>query len=670
MKRLRLLVPAACACLLLLAGCGKNDSSSSTSSASSDSGASSFPGMEADLARTVKAQADFYKTAALADLPTDLKWEDGADLPEFSSPDAKEGGTFHYYITDFPRTLRTIGPDATGGIRPYILDYVAVPWVNPHPNVPGAIYPGLAKEWAVDPKTKTVYFKIDPDARWSDGVPITTDDLVFSYYYMRSPLLNEPWYNDFYSKTYSSITVYDKLTFAITLAEWKPDAVLRAGNNVPIPRHAYGDFGPDWIQKYQWRPVPTTGAYEVVEKNIEKGRAVTITKVKNWWAHDKRFWRHRFNPDRYRLEVIRDPDKAFEAFARGDLDMFPLGQPKYWYESLPDTHPAVAAGYIVKTKFFNQIPRPDYGLWINSSKPQLSDNQVRVGLQYATNFDLVCAQYYRGDAVRLETRSDGYGWDMNPDVRARHFDPVRARAEFAKAGYDHQGPDGILQNAQGQRLSFTVTTYSSALRDLLSILQQEALKAGVEYKPEILDSTTGWKKVQEKNHEIALIALSRSVEMYPRYWEMYHGTNAYEDAYLGPDGKPVDKYSLGTPNPHPEKIRVQTNNMTETFIPALDKLIEQYDATTDMPTIKTLASQMEKIIYDDASWVNGWALPFHRTGYWRYVKWPKDFNVMQSRSAEEMFLHWIDEDAKKETEDARKSGKTFPPQILTFDQYK
>jgi microcin C transport system substrate-binding protein len=73
--------------------------------------------------------------------------------------------------------------------------------------------------------------------------------------------------------------------------------------------------------------------------------------------------------------------------------------------------------------------------------------------------------------------------------------------------------------------------------------------------------------VQEKQHEISLIALSRSVEVYPRYWELYHGSNAYEDAYLGKDGKEVTRASDGTPNPKPTRVRPQTNNMTMTFLP-------------------------------------------------------------------------------------------------------
>ena len=651
---------------VLLAGCGRKEASAPAA----DTAATGPSIMEADLARTLAEQPDFYRLKSAADLPADLNWQNSDDLPEFANPNAKQGGTFRYYIADFPRTTRTIGPDATGGIRQYLLDYVGVAYLHPHPNLAGEVYAGLASSWALAPDEKTVYFRLNPAARWSDGRPVTTADVVFSFYFMRSPHLREPWYNDFYTKTYDALTIYDEHTFAVTLAEWKPDALTRAGNLVPYARHAMQEFGSDWIEKFQWRVLPTTGAYELLDRNIERGRTVTLTKVKDWWARDLRFWRGRFNPDRYRLDVIRDPDKAFEAFVRGDLDMFPVGQPKIWYEMLPDTHPEVAGGFISKTKFFNRTPRPDWGLWINSHKPLLNQTEIRLGLHHATNFDLVCAQYFRGDAVRMETRSDGYGWRMHPDIMARRFDPVKARAHFAVAGFTTQGPDGVLVNAAGQRLSFTITTYLQTLRDLLPILQQEALKAGVDFRLEVLDSTTGWKKVQEKQHDIALVALSRSVELFPRYWEMYHGSNAYEDAYLAPDGSFTDKFFKGTPNPSPARVRVQTNNMTMTFDPELDRLIEAYDTAQTLDEIKTYAQAIEQRIHDVATWVNGWALPFHRTGYWRHIKWPEGFNAMQSRNAEEFFLHWVDEDERAATTAARRAGQKFPPLLLTYDQFK
>ncbi len=651
----------------LLVGCGKAPSSA-TPGATASATAANAP-MEADLARTLKEQADFYVFKTASDLPANLPWEDGADLPVFADLNAKKGGTFTYFIADFPRTLRTIGPDATGGIRPYLLDYVEPYFVERHPNFPGRGYAGLTSQWAVSLETKTVYYRIDPKARWSDGHPLTTADVVFSFYFFRSPHLRQPWYNDFFSKNYVQLIVYDAHTFALVHPERKPDLATRFGNFSPYPRHAFQDFGADWLDRFQWRSLPKAGAYVVQEKDVEKGRAVTLTRVKDWWGADKRFYRGRFNPDRYRLEVVRDPDKAVEAFARGDLDLMPLATPKYWYETLTENHPEVAAGRIVRFKFYNRVPQPDWGLWINTAKPLLADRQVRLGLQHATNFDLVCSQYFRGDAVRPQTRSDGYGWRMHPTIGPRPFDPVKAREYFAAAGFTRPGADGILTNAAGQRLAFTITTGRQEYRDMLPILKQEAVKAGLEFKLEVLDRTTGFKKVQEKNHEIALQALSRSVELYTRYWETHHGANAYLDAYTK-DGQPTPIATGSEANPQPRQVNVQTNNMTMTFLPELDRLIEAYDRAETLDEIKTLAARIEQIIYDDAAWVNGWKIPFYRGAYWRYVKWPAGFNPMESRNAEEFFVHWIDPEEKKEVVAARRSGRTWPAELKVFDQFK
>ena len=663
-----------CPALLLVAGCGKAPETPATT-AKSAAGATTAvapaagDGMEADLAKTVREQSDFYVFKTTADIPANLPWTDGANLPEFADPKAKKGGTFTTFISDFPRTLRTLGPDATGGIRPYLLDYVECYFAHPHPNVPDAAFPGVAAQWAVDPATKSVHYRIDPQARWSDGHPITTADVVFTFYFYRSPHIRAPWYNDFYTRNFTKLVVYDDHTFAFYHPDMKPDLVARFAAFAPYPRHALQDFGPDWIERYQWRTLPKTGAYQILDKDVDKGRAITLTRVKDWWAAEKRFFRGRFNPDRYRLEVIRDPDKAVESFARGDIDMMPLGTPKYWYETMPETHPEIAAGRIVRFKFYNRVPQPDWGLWINTAKPPLDNRDIRMGLHHASNFDLVCQQYFRGDAVRLQTRSDGYGWRMHPTISPRSFDPVKAREYFAKAGFTTQGADGILTNATGQRLTFTLTTGRQELRDMLPILKQEAVKAGLEINLEILDRTTGFKKTQEKNHEIALQALSRSVELYTRYWETHHGSNAYLDAYTK-DGKPTPFATGSVPNPKPVQVHVQTNNVTSTFIPELDVLIEAYDRAETMPEIKRLAEQIEGIIYQDGAWVNGWKVPFYRGAYWRYIKWPAGFNPMQSRNMEEFFVQWIDQDEKKDVAAARRSGRTYPAELKVFDQFK
>ena len=197
MRRASLLLASVCL-LALTSGCEPKHSPNATAPGAAEKTAAA-PDMEADLARTLVEQASFYQNRPITDVPSGLTWQNGSDLAEFADPAARKGGTFRYYMQDFPRTLRTIGPDATGGIRPYLLDYVAVYMLHAHPNVAGRMYPGLAREWAVDEASRTVYYRLDPDARWSDGRPVTTADVVFTFYLMRSPHLNEPWYNNFYS---------------------------------------------------------------------------------------------------------------------------------------------------------------------------------------------------------------------------------------------------------------------------------------------------------------------------------------------------------------------------------------------------------------------------------------------------------------------------------------
>ena len=110
--------------------------------------------------------------------------------------------------------------------------------------------------------------------------------------------------------------------------------------------------------------------------------------------------------------------------------------------------------------------------------------------------------------------------------------------------------------------------------------------------------------------------------------------------------------------------------MTSTFIPELDRLIETYDQATTMAEVKTLAAQIEQIIHDDAMWINGWATPFYRGAFWRYVKWPEGFNGAATDRAEELFLFWIDSAEREEIENARRNGKSYPADLLIYDQFK
>lgn len=615
------------------------------------------------------ANPDFFVVKTPADLPAGLVWENGADLPELGSPERKRGGTFQGRIQDFPRTLRTVGPDSNSGFRGLILDNNAVSFGQLHPDVPGPhrYFPGLATEWAVDLPTKTVYVRIDPAARWSDGPAVTTKDVFFMFWFFQGTYIQAPWYNNYYGigETYTRVTRYDDHTFAVTLTESRPDLLGRVLGLRPAPSHFYRELGDDFVSRYNWRFEPTTGPWVITDAELQRTATarnlITLTRLENWWANDKRQFRYRYNPDAMRLRVIRETTKAWEAFLLGELDAFGMNLAEYYYERLPDEHPLVKRGLIHKATFYNDVPRPNYGLWMNTAKAPLDDREVRLGIQHATNWQLVIDQYFRGDYVRLHTSNQGYGDMSHPTIRGRAFDVAKAREHFARAGYTQAGPDGILRKPDGTRLSVGVTTGYEALAPVLTILQEEARKAGIEYRVEILDASAAWKKVQEKNHDITFSAFGIGVELYPRYWETHHSANAYDQPFLE-DGK--------TPNPA-RKAKVQTNNLEAFALPEIDELITAYDKSDSLDAMREMAHRMEEIMFEHGSFSPGFALPFFRSATWRWVNFPEGHAYRFSGSALEYGIEWLDETAKAETLAAlRDMAKTFPPSVEVYDQWK
>jgi len=229
------------------------------------------------------AYPDFFQIRSLSDVPANLHWQDGSDLPEIGSPDAKKGGSEYVRIQDFPRTLRTVGPDSNGSFRRWILDDTAMSLGHRHPDLMD-FFPGLATAWAVDAKTKTVFVKLDPDAHWSDGVAITADDYFFTFWLNRSPYITAPWYNNYYNTQFTGITKYSDYLIAVTIPELKPDTDAKVLGLSPLPRHFYRQVGSDFIERYQWRIAPTTGPYVIHEKDLKKGRSVRLSRNPQWWA--------------------------------------------------------------------------------------------------------------------------------------------------------------------------------------------------------------------------------------------------------------------------------------------------------------------------------------------------------------------------------------------------
>ncbi|GKR01696.1 extracellular solute-binding protein [Aeromonas caviae] len=581
-----------------------------------------------------------------ATLPADLKWESNDTDPVYADPEAKRGGTFRDFMSSFPLTLRKYGPDSNGGFAAYVRE-TNLPLLSTHPVTRNPI-PMLANQWAFGADNKTLYFRINPKARWSDGQPVTADDWVFTLKMMRSKEINDPWYNNYYSTQISEVTKFDDHTLAITSGTEKSrEDLLEALPFTPEPSHAI-KLTANWVKEYNWKVLPVTGPYQIGE--LKKGKSVTFDRVKDWWGNDERYFQHRFNPDRIEIKVLRDQNIAWQHFLRGELDTFPLVMPNWWHDKSKTAE--FEKGYIERLWFYNQTPQPPMGLYLNTADPLLSNLDVRLGIQHALALDKMIATLLRGDYQRLNTYGSGQGDFTNTDLKARPFDPALAREFFAKAGFTKTGPDGILRNDKGQPLSLSITYTTAEHAQRLTLLREEAKKAGLNLELNLMDASAGFKSMLEKKHQSAWMAWSGG--RYPAYWEHFHRVNA---------NKP------------------QTNNIMNIDDDRISALVEQYDKAFDFGKKADLSRQIQQRLYELASFVPAYQVPYTRAGAWRWVRLPKVPATPQSdllywpldgSNSGYSFggLLWIDEAAKVQTRAAIKGGQTFPPVTITDTTYQ
>ncbi|WP_421184526.1 extracellular solute-binding protein [Aeromonas enteropelogenes] len=578
-----------------------------------------------------------------AALPTDLTWESNNTDPVYGDPVAKRGGTFHTFMTSFPLTLRVYGPDSNGGFAGYVRE-TNLPLLGTHP-LTGNPMPLLANEWAFGPDNKTLYFRINPKARWSDGKPVTADDWLFALKMLRSKEINDPWYNNYYSTQITDVTKFDDHTLAITSGSEKSrQDLLDSLPFTPVPSHAI-KLTANWVKEYNWKVLPVTGAYRIGE--VKKGKSITLERVKDWWGDEERYFQHRFNPDRIEIKVLRDQNIAWQHFLRGDLDTFGLTMPNWWHDKTKTAE--FEKGYIERTWFYNQTPQSPMGLYLNTADPLLRDLNVRLGIQYALNLDKMLTTLLRGDYQRLNSYGSGQGDFTNTEIKARPFDPKLAREYFAKAGFSKAGPNGILQDNKGQPLTLTITYTTAEHAQRLTLLREEAKKAGLNLELNLMDASAGFKSMLEKKHQSAWMAWSGG--RYPAYWEFFHKVNA---------NKP------------------QTNNIMNIDDDAISALVEQYDKEFDFAKKAALSRQIQQRLYELASFVPAYQVPYTREGAWRWIKLPK---VPATPKSELLYwpldggnsgysyggLLWIDEALKTETKAAIKRGQTFPP-VMRIDK--
>jgi len=593
---------------------------------------------------------DYLKTASPAEVPADLEWRDGMDQPEIGDPRAKKGGTLRRYVPNFPPTISPFGNNSNNEFRGELYDYIDLPLVAAHPETLEPI-PGLASHWAVGADGRTVFFRLNPAASYSDGVKVTARDFQVAIYLRVSDDIFNPFSKQFFREEIAQVAVYDDHTLSVTLPETKLNVVQFAGNQVPAPPHFYQDYGPDYDERYQWRFPPTTGAFEVRDGGIVKGASITQHRVRNWWARDLKYYRYRFNPDRLVNIVIRDEPKAFELFRAGELDTFYLSRPELWYEKCEINE--VFSGYIERTTFFTRYPKLPRGLYLNTRKPPLDNRDVRVGLHHALNWQKVIDILYRGDYARLNAFNEGYAVFSDPSLKARPYSIAAARAAFGRAGFTVEGPDGILRKPDGTRLTSSISYPIIPLYDrMFAILRDDAKACGLDLRLDGMEFTVAYKKDMLKQYEMSFGSWVVTPPI-PDFFQFLHSSHALD--------------AKGNPKP-------QTNNLFVWARPDTDELCDLVRTGRTVEEVRDASWKLQRIVHDEAFFVPAYTVDFIRLASWRWVRWPDcehtRFSPPVVLDPHEVHVLWLDEAVRQETLAAQHSGQRFPEVNRTADAYR
>ena len=422
----------------------------------------------------------------------------GPDHTHFSyvNPDAPKGGRLRLAVNgsfDSLNPLIVRGVPAAG-LRGYVFESLLVRALDE----PFSLYAHIAEKVDVADDRSWIAFTIDPKARFSDGAPLTVEDVIFSHALLRDK--GRPNHRFYYSK----VTKVEKTGPRTVKFTFKPDGdremALIMGLMPIVPKHVYSkeSFETDTIR------VPVGSGPYVVAK-FERGASITYRRNPKYWARAMPGATGRFNFDEIVFDYYRDTNAQFEAFKKGLIDVRGEGDPSKW--ALSYDFPAVRDGRVIRGEFDIGLPSGMSGLAFNTRRPPFDNPKVRRALVQLFDFQWINKNLYHG----LYARTESY---FDRSELSSHGRPASAGERALLAPF----PDAVKPEIMAGTHRFPVSDGSgrnrSGLRTALGLLKEAgfALRGG-----RLVDRRTGAPFTFEvlaatRSQERLLLSFARSLK--------------------------------------------------------------------------------------------------------------------------------------------------------------
>ena len=432
-------------------------------------------------------------------------------------------------------------------------------------DVYGEYYGLLAERLEYDDGKNWVIFYMRPEARFSDGTPVTAHDIAFSHNLLLDEGLKS--YADAVRKRIPKVEVLDDHTIKFYFTEG-------------ISRRSLIDqvgFVPAWSKKWyeetgarldESRLITSPGSGPYMLDSVDVNRRIVYKRNPDYWGNDLPINQGRNNFDTIRIEYFGDAEAAFQGFLAGEFTYRTEGDSKKWATGY--TSPKVESGAIVKRELHDGTPASPTGIIFNLNSPVFEDKRVREAVSLAYNFEWTNASLQYGlfkqrtsfsqdTPVMAKGKPEGaeleflqsLGDIVPPEMlteeariphtsnEARLFDRRNARKAMAlldEAGWA-VGSDGIRRK-DGQTLSInflfnssSAATLSGAMENFVSNVQ----KLGIDITLEKVDPSQYTSRERDRDYDLVYDAYPAILGVGTGFRQFF-GSEASEFSLFNPAG--------------------------------------------------------------------------------------------------------------------------------------
>ena len=579
---------------VIFAGCSSSTPSApdSTSDSSAQSANASFNKDDYPVFPDADAGADPSVPAEQGGKGfTGEGWETNTDFDLLGDPRALKGGLYRDYMLDFPGTIRREGPESNSGFNYGVTSMAYENLLDIHTSTLEYI-PELATHWQISADKMTYRFRINPNAKFSDGTPVTAEDVVASYDFNMDPGLQAPSNQLTYGKLERPVAE-SKYIVRVKAKElnWRNFLYISASMDI-MPAHVLKTVnGERYLKEYNFKLVPGTGPYTIREEDVIKGNKITATRRTDYWNAKARGNIGLYNFDKIQYEVVRDENLAFEKFKKGELDTHVMAS-KEWIEET--NFEEVQRGLVQKRKIYNSEPWGFSGFALNTRRAPFDDIRVRKALTFLANRKLMIEKlsYNESQPNNSYFPNSVYENLNNPQ---NPYDPQLALKLLGEAGWTSRDNQGRLVK-NGQPLILEMIYMFRSIEPYLTVYQEDLRKVGITLNLRMITPETTFQMMNE-----------RRFQMVHTGW----------GGLLFPNPETSFQASLADQN--------DNNNITGFKNARADEIFKQYDTMFNAEDRIKAVQEVDGLVANDYQYVLLWKLPFTRILYWNRFGTPPGY---------------------------------------------